>query len=60
MLPLLRDLIITNPFVEEIEFADKGILQLDHHSVDLLGRFTELRKVTKFGNSCTLMYLTTK
>lgn len=45
MLPLLKDLIITNPFVEEIEFCDKGIFQLDQHSVDLLGRFTELRKV---------------
>jgi len=39
MLSYLRELIGTNPFVEEIDFENKGISTLDPHSVELLGRF---------------------
>jgi hypothetical protein len=46
MLPLLKDLICTNPFVDEIDFKDKGIHYIDTTVVELLGRFTELRKVS--------------
>ena len=45
MLPLLKELISRNPFVEEIDFCDKGIYSVDAHIVELLGRFTELKKV---------------
>jgi hypothetical protein len=45
MLPLLKDLISRNPFVEEVDFNDKDIYSLDSHMVELLGRFTELKKV---------------
>ena len=45
MLPLLKDLISRNPFVEEVDFSDKEIYTLDSHMVELLGRFTELKKV---------------
>ena len=47
MLPLLKDLISRNPFVEEVDFSDKEIYTLDSHMVELLGRFTELKKVIK-------------
>lgn len=47
MLPLLKDLISRNPFVEEVDFSDKEIYTLDSHMVELLGRFTELKKVLK-------------
>jgi len=47
MLPLLKDLISRNPFVEEVDFSDKEIYSLDSHMVELLGRFTELKKVLK-------------
>ena len=54
MLQFLKELISTNPFVEEIDLENKytpsltllrGITSLDSTSVDLLGRFSELRKV---------------
>lgn len=45
MLSFLKELITTNPFVEEIELENKGITSLDPHSVDLLGRFSELKKI---------------
>ncbi|CDW87543.1 UNKNOWN [Stylonychia lemnae] len=45
MLSFLKDLITTNPFVEEIDLENKGITSLDPHSVDLLGRFSELKKI---------------
>jgi hypothetical protein len=48
MLPLLKDLISRNPFVEEVDFSDKEIYTLDSHMVELLGRFTELKKVRTF------------
>ena len=46
MLPLLKELITRNPFVDEVDFSKEGISHFDPHSVDLLGRFTELRKVS--------------
>lgn len=45
MLSFLKDLITTNPFVSEIDLENKGLTTLDMHSVDLLGRFSELRKI---------------
>ena len=45
MLSFLKDLITTNPFVEDIDLENKGLTSLDMHSVDLLGRFSELRKI---------------
>jgi hypothetical protein len=50
MLSFLKDLIATNPFVEEIELENKGIASLDAHSVDLLGRFSELKKINLADN----------
>ena len=47
MLSLLKDLITKNQFVEEVDFSNEGIQYFDPHSVDLLGRFTELKKVRK-------------
>lgn len=46
MLGLLKDLITKNPYVEEVDFSNEGISYVDPHSVDLLGRFTELKKVS--------------
>ena len=46
MLPLLKELISRNPFVEDIDLSEKGIYSFDQSSADLLGRFTELRKVS--------------
>ena len=45
MLPLLKELITRNPFVDEVDFSKQGLTHFDPHSVDLLGRFTELKKV---------------
>lgn len=45
MLPLLKELISRNPFVEDVDFQDKGVYTLDSHMVELLGRFTELKRV---------------
>lgn len=50
MLSFLKELITTNPFVEEIELENKGITSLDAHSVDLLGRFSELKKINLADN----------
>ena len=50
MLSFLRDLIGTNPFVEEIDFENKGISTLDPHSVELLGRFQELKRINLADN----------
>ena len=50
MLSFLKELITTNPFVEEIELEDKGIHSLDPHSVDLIGRFSELKKINLADN----------
>ena len=46
MLPLLKELITRNPFVDEVDFSKQGLTHFDPHSVDLLGRFTELKKVS--------------
>ena len=48
MLPLLKELISRNPFVEEVDFQEKSIYTIDTHTVELLGRFTELKKVNPF------------
>jgi Leucine-rich repeat (LRR) protein len=46
MLSLLKDLISQNPFVEELEFQDRGIDRLDAHTVEILSRFSELSKIS--------------
>jgi hypothetical protein len=46
MLALLKNLITTNPFVDEVDFEAQEIEYFDPHAADLLGRFTELRKVS--------------
>jgi Leucine-rich repeat (LRR) protein len=46
MLSLLKDLISRNPFVEELEFQDRGLDRLDAHSVEILSRFSELKKIS--------------
>ena len=51
MLPLLKKLITQNPFVDEVDFSNEGITSLDPHSVETLGKFTELRKVSTFGKT---------
>jgi len=45
MLTFLKDLITTNPFVEEIDLENKGITAIESHAVDLLGRFSELKRI---------------
>ena len=50
MLGLLKELITRNPFVDEVDFSNEGIQYFDPHSVDLLGRFTELRKINLSDN----------
>lgn len=50
MLSFLKELITTNPFVEDIDLENKGITSLDPHSVDLLGRFSELKKINLADN----------
>lgn len=50
MLSFLKELITTNPFVEEIDLENKGITSLDPHSVDLIGRFSELKKINLADN----------
>lgn len=46
MLGLLKELITSNPFVEEVDFSGQGLTHFDPHSVDLLGRFSELTCVS--------------
>jgi len=43
MLNFLKELIATNPFVEELDFENRGITTLDTTSVELIGRFAELK-----------------
>ena len=43
MLALLKELITSNPYVEEVDFSNQGLSHFDPHSVDLLGRFSELK-----------------
>lgn len=50
MLSFLKELITTNPFVEDIDLENKGITSLDPHSVDLIGRFSELKKINLADN----------
>ena len=50
MLGLLKDLITTNPFCEEIDFENRGITSWDAHAADLLGRFTELKRINLADN----------
>jgi Leucine-rich repeat (LRR) protein len=50
MLTLLRDLITTNPFVEEVDFTDKQIQYIDQNSLQVLARFSELRKINLADN----------
>ena len=50
MLALLKTLITTNPFVDEVDFEQQEIEYFDPHAVDLLGRFTELRKINLADN----------
>ncbi len=50
MLGLLKELITTNPFCEEIDFENKGLTSWDAHSADLLGRFTELKRINLADN----------
>lgn len=50
MLALLKDLITSNPFEEEVNFENQGLSHMDPHSVDLLGRFTELKKINLSDN----------
>ena len=57
MLGLLKELITRNPFVDEVDFSNEGIQYFDPHSVDLLGRFTELKKVSKRMQTATTRYL---
>ena len=45
MLSFLKELISQNPFVEDIEFQERGIDRLDNHSVEILSRFSELKKI---------------
>jgi hypothetical protein len=45
MLALLKNLITSNPFVDEVDFEAQEIDYFDPHAVELLGRFTELKKV---------------
>jgi hypothetical protein len=47
MLALLKNLITSNPFVDEVDFEAQEIDYFDPHAVDLLGRFTELKKVSR-------------
>lgn len=47
MLGLLKELITSNPFVEEVDFSAQGLTHFDPHSVDLLGRFSELTIVRR-------------
>jgi len=46
MLNLLKELLSRNPFVEILDFTDIQIQVLDSHAIDLLGRFTELKRVS--------------
>ena len=46
MLNLLKELISRNPFVDEVDFSNESIQHFDPNAVDLLGRFTELKKVS--------------
>ena len=50
MLSFLKDLITTNPFVEDIDLENRGITSLDAHSVDLMSRFSELKKINLADN----------
>ena len=50
MLGLLKELITRNPFVDEVDFSNEAISYFDPHSVDLLGRFTELKKINLSDN----------
>ena len=45
MLPLLKDLISTNPFADEVDFSERGIYAIDAHSVQILARFQELTRL---------------
>ena len=50
MLNYLKELITTNPFIIDIDLENKGIVSLDPHSVDLLSRFSELKKINLADN----------
>lgn len=47
---LLRDLITSNPFADEIDFSNKGLAHLDQNSVTILGKFSELRRLNLSDN----------
>jgi len=49
-LALLKNLITTNPFVDEVDFEAQELEYFDPHAADLLGRFTELRKINLSDN----------
>ena len=51
MLALLKDMITTNPFAEEVDFENRGINSLDSVCVDLLSRFNELSKINLADNN---------
>ena len=57
MLGLLKELITRNPFVDEVDFSNEGIQYFDPHSVDLLGRFTELKKVSQEAQNSVLLQI---
>lgn len=51
MLGLLKELITTNPFTEEVDFEGQNINSVDAVCVELLSRFSELRKVNLAENN---------
>ena len=45
MLSYLKELLTSNPFISSLDLSNRGITVLDPHSVQLLARFTELRRL---------------
>jgi len=51
MLSYLNDLFQSNPFVSAIDLSGKGLASLDHGSLALLSRFSELRRLDLSDNA---------
>lgn len=50
ILTLLRPLVASDPLIQEIDFAERGIELIDVSAIQVLSRFSELRAINLEGN----------
>jgi hypothetical protein len=45
LMNILKDLIQKDPYIEDVDLEQRGITNLDIHSIELLARFQKLKSI---------------